>query len=265
MLFAQKAGHTGSLDPLATGLLPLCFGHATKVSQFLLGSDKTYQVKIKLGETTDSGDAEGELRLTRPVEVVRADVELAVNTFVGDYDQVPPMFSALKVDGMPLYKLARQGVEVERKSRRVTAYRIDLLSFGDDIVELELDCSSGYYVRSLAMDLGEKLGCGGHVIELRRTAVADLSVNDAVALDQIKAMGSPKDREAVLIPIDQALTHLPRLDLTESICRFFLQGQPVKYADDRALVGQVRVYSTGGFVGLGEVVDETRVKLLRAF
>ena len=268
MLFAQKAGHTGSLDPLATGLLPLCFGHATKISQFLLGSNKSYRVKIKLGETTNSGDSEGEVLLARPVTASLAEVQAAVASFLGEYDQVPPMFSALKVNGVPLYKLARQGIEIERKPRRVTAFRLDVLSFDDDVLEMDLDCSSGYYVRSLAMDVGEKLGCGGHVIELRRTAVASLSVEDAVTLEQIKEMGSPKDREAVLISVDAALQHLPRLDLPENVGFYFLNGQAVKVPDSAVeidLSGHVRVFVTAGFVGLGEITDEKKLKLVRAF
>lgn len=271
MLYAQKAGHTGSLDPLATGLLPLCFGEATKMSQYLLGAPKSYAVTIKLGETTDSGDADGALLETREVTVSEAEVAAAVASFEGEYDQVPPMYSAIKVNGTPLYKLARQGVEVKREPRRVSAYRIQLETFSGDSLTLNLDCSSGYYVRALAVDIGEKLGCGAHVIALRRTAVASLSVDQAITLPQLEAIGSPKDREPVLISVPEALAHLPRVDLSANIGRYFQQGQAVKMpqalaSNEADVQQQVRVFSDmGRFIGLGEVREQDRVKLLRAF
>lgn len=267
MLYAQKAGHTGSLDPLATGLLPLCFGEATKMSQYLLGSRKSYRVTIQLGTITDSGDADGEVLETREVKVNEAQVAKAVASFEGETEQMPPMFSAIKVNGTPLYKLARQGKEIEREPRQVTAYRIALLSFSGNEIELDLDCSSGYYVRSLAVDIGEKLGCGAHVCALRRTAVADLSVENAITLEQLQAIGSPKDRESVLIDVSAALTHLPRVDLSANIASYFLQGEAVKLpqiiTEDE--ITPVRVFSdTGQFIGLGDA-GKVRVKLVRAF
>ncbi len=266
MLYAQKAGHTGSLDPLATGLLPLCYGNATKVSSFFLGSDKRYHVKIKLGVATDSGDSDGSVVSEQVVTVNREALEQALVAFKGSYEQMPPMYSALKVNGQPLYKLARQGIEIERKPRAVTVHRLDLLSFVDDVVELDVACSSGYYVRSLAMDLGEALGCGAHVIELRRTEVAGLTVDNAMTLEQLKAVGSPKDREPLLMSIDQALAgFLPQVDLTDNVAYYFKQGQTVRAAG-LPDSGWVRIHTASdGFIGLGEVAEVQRVAPKRLF
>ncbi|MGE5386743.1 MAG: tRNA pseudouridine(55) synthase TruB, partial [Betaproteobacteria bacterium] len=245
-----KAGHTGTLDPLATGLLPLCFGEATKFSADLLDADKTYVATLKLGLTTDSGDAEGEITSTRPVNCGEVDLQALLPRFTGDIEQVPPMHSALKRDGRPLYELARQGITVERQPRAVTIHAIELLAFAGDEATLRVSCSKGTYIRSLAMDLGEALGCGAHLIALRRTEVADLKVDRAVTLEALEPM-SEADRLQLLSPVDALLQSLPRVDL-EGDQRFGF-GNPV--AAPAGIIGKCRVYNDGTLIGLGEVRD----------
>ena len=213
LIFAQKGGHTGALDPLATGLLPLCFGQATKVSSFLLGSDKTYEVSVTLGQVTDTGDADGEVIQTRPVDVSESDLTRVISDFIGEYDQVPPMYSALKVNGQPLYKLARQGIVIERKSRRVTAFDIRFVSFIGEIFSFEVDCSSGFYVRSLVEDIGEKLGCGAHVKTLRRTRIERLYIEDSITLHDFEALGETDSRIAKLVAADTMITRFVAIEL----------------------------------------------------
>lgn len=185
---AAKAGHTGTLDPMATGLLLLCFGRATKFAGMLLDADKTYRAAVRLGVTTDTADAEGGVLETRPVEVSQARVREALVQFTGEIEQVPPMYSALKRDGKPLYEYARQGIELERPPRRVTIHELRLLSFGGDQFEIEVACSKGTYIRTLAADIGEALGCGAHLSALRRTRIGDFDVTDACSLDQLAQM-----------------------------------------------------------------------------
>ena len=198
---ARKAGHTGSLDPIATGLLPLCFGDATKLSGFLLDADKCYDTVVKLGESTDTGDAEGKVTSRRDVRFSDAELERALQGFRGEFDQVPPMYSAVKKDGQPLYKLARQGVEVEREPRRVTVHELECEHPDPLHLVLRLRCSSGFYVRGLAHELGEALGCGGHVESLRRTGVGAFRVEDAVIMETIHAAASLADL-ATYLPRD---------------------------------------------------------------
>jgi tRNA pseudouridine55 synthase len=181
---AKKAGHTGSLDPLASGVLPICLGEATKLSGYLLDADKQYAVTCKLGITTDSGDADGEVIAEQPIpDFDEAGLQTIINSFIGEQDQVPPMFSALKYQGQPLYKLARQGIEVERKSRRIRIYEIELLDCSYDSFTLSVRCSKGTYIRTLVEDISHKLGTGGHVTMLRRTAVAGYTLEDAISLE----------------------------------------------------------------------------------
>ena len=201
LINAQKGGHTGALDPLATGLLPLCFGQATKVSSFLLDSDKTYEVTATLGKITDTGDADGKVIESAAVQVTEQDVKNAIESFIGEYDQVPPMYSALKVNGQPLYKLARQGIEIERKARRVNAYDIRYASLESDELSFEVDCSSGFYVRSLVEDIGRKLSCGAHVKSLRRSRIGKLSVADAITFADFEACEDNQARIRKLIEI----------------------------------------------------------------
>ncbi|MFL6649465.1 MAG: tRNA pseudouridine(55) synthase TruB [Sulfurifustaceae bacterium] len=259
LLQAAKAGHTGSLDPIATGLLPLCFGEATKLSQFWLDAEKRYHAVLRLGVTTSTLDAEGEVTAMRPVHVGRAELEQALQEFCGEIDQVPPMYSALKRDGRPLYELARRGVEVDRTPRRVVIRELDLLSFDGERAEIEVACSKGTYVRSLAHDLGERLGCGAHVAELRRLAVGDLTVDEAITLDELAALADPAERERRLIPGDRILGAIPDVRLTSLATHYLLRGQPVS-ARHRLLPGWVRLYDPDDrFLGMGEVLDDGRV------
>lgn len=258
-LQACKAGHTGSLDPIATGLLPLCFGEATKVSQFMLDADKLYWVRIKLGEETTTYDIEGEVVNTAPVNVDRRQVEKALKSFTGTISQLPPMYSAVKQGGQALYKLAREGKEVERKPREVTVYRIDLLNFDRETIELEILCSKGTYVRTIAHDLGQMLGCGAHVVELRRLGVGDFGIEEAVSMEEIEDLQSLEDCEQLLLPVDEALQGLPDVTLTSLATHYLLQGQPVTARHGQE-PGLVRLYNeNNAFLGMGEVLDDGRV------
>jgi tRNA pseudouridine55 synthase len=250
LLCAAKAGHTGTLDPLATGLLPLCFGEATKFSQGLFDADKRYCAGILLGVRTDTGDAEGSVTATREVRVTRSEVEGAVEGFVGDIDQIPPMHSALKRDGRPLYELARKGIEVERQPRRVRIHSIALQRFEPPRLEIEVFCSKGTYIRSLADDLGEALGCGAHLASLRRTAIAGLHVRDAVTLDRLEE-SEPGACSAHLLPTDALVWDLPRLDLDPRRAGQLLHGQAVPCAGDNP-PGSCRIYGAGRFLGIAE-------------
>ncbi len=247
---AAKGGHTGTLDPLASGLLPLCFGEATKFSADLLDADKTYEATLQLGVTTDSGDAEGRVTATRPVGVGAADIEAILPRFRGDILQVPPMHSALKRDGRPLYELARQGVEVAREPRPVTIHGLEVLAFAGDALSLRVRCSKGTYIRVLAADIGEVLGCGAHLTALRRTAVADLDLAGAVTLSAVEAV--PEEaRSACLRPVDALLQSLPRVELEGAAADRFRHGNPV--AAPAGLGGKARVYADGRLIGVGEL------------
>lgn len=259
LLNACKAGHTGSLDPIATGLLPLTFGEATKLSQFLLDADKRYAAVVRLGQSTATYDSEGEVTQERPVTARRADVEQALKRFEGEIEQIPPMYSAIKQGGQALYKLARAGVEVERTPRRVVVRELRLLGFDGERVEIEVACSKGTYVRTLANDLGEALGCGAHVVQLRRLAAGDLSVQQAVTLADLEALPTPEARAARLLPADAMLGHLPVVQLSALAAHYLRQGQPVTARLERTS-GWVRLYAPEQrFLGLGEVLDDGRV------
>ena len=256
---ACKAGHTGSLDPIATGLLPLCFGEATKISQFLLDADKRYWARFQLGVETNTYDTEGDIVAESPVTSNRRDIEQALKPFLGEIDQIPPMFSAVKQGGKALYKLAREGIEVEREPRRVTIYQIELLGFEDNQLELGILCSKGTYVRALAHDLGKSLGCGAHMSALRRLQVGELDLAHAVTLEQLEAIDDAQARQALLRPIDEALVNLPDVTLTELATHYLLQGQPVSVQHGHS-PGWVRLYEPiQGFLGMGEVLDDGRV------
>lgn len=245
---AAKAGHTGTLDPLATGLLPLCFGEATKFSADLLEADKTYEADLLFGITTDTGDAEGAVLERRPVAFAREDLEAVLSRFRGPIRQVPPMYSALKRDGKPLYELARQGIVVEREAREVTIHELLLLEMGGDRCRLRVSCSKGTYIRTLAEDIGVALACGAHLTALRRTAVAALRVGDAVTLDQLAAL-SDAEREIWLQAPDALLQSVPVVHLDEASAARFSNGNPVSA---QAAPGRVRVYFDGRLLGLGE-------------
>jgi tRNA pseudouridine55 synthase len=247
---AEKAGHTGTLDPMATGLLPLCFGEATKFSQSLLDADKGYDAAVCLGVTTDSDDAEGRVLERRPVAVSRQDVEPVLASLTGDIEQIPPMYSALKRDGKPLYELARQGIEVERASRRVCIHGIELLAFDGERLEIRVSCSKGTYIRTLARDIGERLGCGAHLCALRRTATGGLSLEGAVTLEALEAH-PPADRDRLLLPPDLLLASLPPMEVPADELARFLNGQPVRLAASGS--GARRVYAASRFLGLAEL------------
>ena len=263
---AAKAGHTGSLDPLATGVLPLCFGEATKFSQYLLDADKAYESTFVLGSVTDTGDAEG--RVLESVDasgVTGADVAAALDAFRGEVEQVPPMYSALKHQGQPLYKLARQGREVERKARRVVITQLELRAFrGGERAEVDvfLECSKGTYVRSLAEDLGSALGCGAHVTSLRRTRVGPFRIEDSVTMGTLEALhgsGRVAEMDALLLPADIAVNSLPLVRLSASGGFYMRQGQPV-LVPNAPCDGMVRVaLENGEFLGVGEILDDGRV------
>jgi len=258
LLNARKAGHTGSLDPLASGLLPLCFGEATKFSRFLLDADKRYLAVIKLGVSTTTYDSEGEITATRPVAAELADIECALAAFRGGIEQVPPRYSAIKIDGRRMYELARAGHEVECPSRRVTIYGLELVDRQGDELTLDIRCSKGTYVRSIAHELGEALGCGAHVARLRRLASAGFDVGQAVTLDALHALATSAQRAAMLLPGDAALDHLPAVTLSPTTAYYLRQGQTVS-APHGLPAGWVRLYEGREFLGLGEVTADGRV------
>jgi tRNA pseudouridine55 synthase len=261
---AAKAGHTGTLDPMATGLLPLCLGEATKFAGELLTADKCYAATVRLGVRTDTADAEGRVLEIRPVAVSREQVESTLARFRGGIQQVPPMHSALKRDGKPLYEYARQGIEIERMPRAVTIHALDMIAFSGDGMDFNVACSKGTYVRTLAQDIGDVLGCGGHLTALRRTRIGDLGLETAITLDALEAL-SPQDRDAMLLPADALLLALPRLDLDEDATRRFRQGQVVRTGQEHEpFTGRLRAYAAdGGFLGLGRAETDGRVTPLR--
>jgi tRNA pseudouridine55 synthase len=262
---AAKAGHTGSLDPLATGLLPVCLGSATKISAFLLDADKRYRVRVRLGETTTTADAEGELIRTAPTDgITQAAVTAALGSFLGTISQLPPMYSAVKHQGERLYKLARQGIEVERQPREITIFGIELLDMALPEVEFDVHCSKGTYVRTLAEDLGEMLGCGGHVVALRRTGVGPYleSAGPLVTMAQLESLGEEDygAMDALLLPQDSALGHWPEVRLSEDACFYLRQGQAV-LVPRAPTEGLVRLYDPSArFIGVGEILDDGMVQ-----
>jgi tRNA pseudouridine55 synthase len=259
---AAKAGHTGSLDPLADGLLPICLGAATKLSAFLLDADKKYRVRALLGVTTTTADAEGEVLRERPVEGVTEDaLQALLPRFTGEIDQVPPMYSALKHKGQRLYKLAREGVEVEREPRRVSIYGLTLGPVAFPEFELEVHCSKGTYVRTLVEDIGEALGCGAHVTALRRTAVGPYGEDRMVTWPAIEAAAEDglDALDALLLPLDTALGGWPEVRLSADTAYYLKRGQPV-LVPKAPTSGWVRLYDQAQrFIGVGEVEDDGRI------
>ncbi|EIU7855256.1 tRNA pseudouridine(55) synthase TruB [Vibrio parahaemolyticus] len=267
--FAEKAGHTGALDPLATGMLPICLGEATKFSQFLLDSDKRYRVIAKLGERTNTSDSDGEVVETRPVDVTLEKLEASIEKFRGESDQVPSMFSALKYQGKPLYEYARKGIEVPRESRKITVYEIILHRFEGDEVEMGVYCSKGTYIRTIVDDLGEMLGCGAHVTMLRRTAVAKYPYEKMVTLEQLNELLEQAHREEIaprelldplLMPMDTAVEDLPEVNLIPELADMVQHGQPVQVLGApeqgslRLTMGEERL-----FIGVGEMNDDGKI------
>ena len=249
---AEKAGHTGTLDPLATGLLPVCFGEATKFSVGLLESDKTYRALIKLGQTTTTGDAEGEITASKEVNVCEVQVQKILQSLCGEIQQLPPMHSALKHLGKPLYEYIRKGETVARELRTIVIHELVLERLGTDELEIRVRCSKGTYVRTLAEDIGQALGCGAHLSGLRRTAIARFSLDSAYTLPQLEAM-SFQERDECLLPLDCMLLDLPRLDLDSVQVGRLAQGQRLAMELDFP-DGKLRFYSGGAFIGLGELV-----------
>lgn len=264
---AAKAGHTGSLDPLATGVLPLCFGEATKFSQYLLDADKRYLATFKLGVATNTGDAEGEIVSTAEVPDIKLpDLNKVLDQFRGKIQQVPSMFSALKVNGQPLYKLARQGIEIERKSREVSIFKYEVVAFEGDQLKVDIECSKGTYVRTLAEDLGKVLGCGAHVAELRRTQSGPYPESRSISLDALEQMKEDGGLEAIdklLLPVESSIENWPAINLTQLTAAYFKQGQAVQVAKAPE-AGWLRIFSEVEskdpvFLGVGEILEDGKI------
>ena len=265
LMRAAKAGHTGSLDPIATGLLPVCFGSATKAASFFLHADKTYWACIRLGETTSTGDRQGNVIEKKTVAASVRKIRKVVHSFEGEFEQIPPMYSAVKHKGAPLYKYARQGIDIKRKARKVKVHSIRLLKVDGDSIEIELTCSRGFYVRVLAEDIGELLDCGGHVQALRRLGVGQLQVDDSFTIPQIEELETLQERRSLLIPCDQTLTHLPKINLSFDAAFYLCRGQTVR-ASNLPSQGIVRLYEdTVGFLGFGTSLGDGRVAPKRLF
>lgn len=275
LFLAAKGGHTGNLDPLAEGVLPICFGEATKFSQFLFDADKSYRAKIKLGVTTDSGDADGTVIATNDVPKFSfTEMEDILQEFTGDITQIPSMFSAIKHNGKPLYKYARAGVEVERKSRVVKIYKLDLLACMSDEIIIDVRCSKGTYIRSLAEDIGKRLGCGAHVTDLLRTSVGPFSLDQSLSLDYIanvagnssnennNSIDKFKDIDSLVLAPESLLYQLPRVDLCDITSHYIKQGNPVFIAKITYEVGtELALFSkkTGNLLGVGKVLDDGKI------
>ncbi|GAB3215772.1 MAG: tRNA pseudouridine(55) synthase TruB [Aeromonadaceae bacterium] len=266
---AAKAGHTGALDPLATGMLPICLGEATKFSQFLLDADKRYQVTAKLGERTNTSDADGTIISTRPLTFTEPQLQQALMSFRGGSLQVPSMFSALKHQGKPLYEYAREGIEIEREARPITVYELNVLEFSGDKLVLDIHCSKGTYIRTIIDDLGEMLGCGAHVTQLHRSQVASYPAERMLTIEQLqaifercKAEGRPprEELDPLLLPMDTAVDSLPEVNMSAVVASYVTQGQAVQVAQVPAS-GFVRmtVGDEREFIGVGEIDDDGKV------
>ena len=255
VLNAKKAGHTGTLDPFATGLLPLCFGEATKFSQDLLEADKTYEATIHLGIMTNTGDTEGEVIETLPVDVTQAQIDAALARFRGPILQVPPMYSALKRDGKAYYEYAREGITLEREARPVTIHALEFVSYEAPFLKIRVTCSKGTYVRVLGEDIGAALGCGAHLNALRRTQVGALTSDGMITMEALQAHPAPL---SLLAPVDALLSSFPVVELTPELAVRFLQGQRLALGKEAAVVvpaelGRVRVYSEGKLLGTAQL------------
>jgi len=270
--FAQKAGHTGALDPLATGMLPICLGEGTKFSQFLLDTDKTYQVTAKLGIRTTTSDADGEVVSEKEVKVSADELNQALDSFRGTTQQIPSMYSALKYQGQPLYKYAREGIEVPRESRDITVFNLELLKFEGDEVDLSIHVSKGTYIRTIVDDLGELLGCGAHVANLRRSAVGNYPEKRMVTMQQLEALLAQAEAEEVspstlldplLLPMTSACDGIPAVFVDDMSAHYLRHGNPVQTVN-APTEGLVQVFvgdnvAEGEFIGVGFIDDEGRV------
>jgi tRNA pseudouridine55 synthase len=254
---AQKAGHTGALDPLATGLLPICLGEATKFSHYLLDSTKRYQTVVKLGQTTTTGDVEGDIVQTRPVPVLTRDlIETVLAQFRGEIQQIPPMYSALKRDGRPLYELARKGVEIEREARPITIYDLSLIDFDADSLTLDVTCSKGTYIRVLGEDIGEALGCGGHLKALHRTQTGHFDLIPEYTLEYLEQLNE-SERDVLLLPPYAPVEYLPKVQIPDGRLKFFCNGQESNIDHDAA--SEALVFDGERCLGLAEITDKKRL------
>ncbi len=259
---AKKAGHTGSLDPLATGVLPICFGQASKVTAFLLDSNKRYTCTLQLGSTTTSGDKEGDVLLEREITHSSSDIEPALVRFRGEIEQIPPMHSALKHNGQPLYKLARQGIEIERKARKVTILELNCLNYTPDTITLDVLCTKGTYIRTLAQDIGEALGCGAHLSMLRRTLVEPFDCAKLYTIEEIQDLAKLGALKEILLPIDSALSEHPSITLTDEEAKRIQNGLKVSRRDipDSQMI---RLYINNGknneFIGIGRLSSDQKL------
>jgi tRNA pseudouridine55 synthase len=250
---AAKAGHTGVLDPLATGLLPICFGEATKFSSYLLDADKRYRATVRFGQVSTTGDSEGDIVLERPVTFIEADLRSVLDAFVGEIEQVPPMYSALKHQGRALYEYAREGVEIERQARRITIHSIDLVEFDGVSAVIDVSCSKGTYIRTLGQDIGEALGAGAHLTALRRLSTAGFPLEDSRTLEDVESLPL-EQRDLLLLPVDVLVAHLPEVELGVDDYGRLSHGQPVRISENCETMSRFRVYhqETREFVGLAE-------------
>ena len=259
---ANKAGHTGNLDPLATGLLPICFGEATKISSYLLDSDKRYIGTCKLGVRTRTADSEGEVLETRSVgNLTEQQVKQVLQGFIGEIEQIPPMHSAVKINGTPLYKLAREGKEIERKSRRVSIYQLEMLRLEGDELDIDVHCSKGTYVRTLAEEIGEALACGAHLSALRRTASGPFELEQAVTMPELAHLAEDgfESLDRLLLPPEEALSDWPMVSLSQNSAYYLQQGQAVQVPKAPSS-GWVRLRRDDGqFLGIGQILEDGRV------
>ena len=263
---ANKAGHTGSLDPLATGLLPICLGEATKVSAYMLEDDKRYQTVIQLGVMTDTGDVDGTVLEQRNVpEISKEQLATCLTQFVGEIEQVPPMYSALKFNGKKLYELAREGITVERKARKITIYAIECLDFSNDLLTLDVRCSKGTYIRTLAEDIGHFLGCGATVKELRRTQAGQFALANARVIEKLQELESDEALQSVLIAVDKPLQTLPAIQISQIEADSIQQGQRISMPAGVDSSGMCRLYYKEQFLGLGEILMDAKIQPRKLF
>ena len=261
---AEKAGHTGVLDPLATGLLPVCFGEATKFAQYLLDADKAYTATLKLGEASSTGDAEGEIIATARANISLTEFQTACQALTGDIRQVPPMFSALKHEGKPLYEYARKGIVIERKPRDITIYAIDITEFDAPKAVIDVRCSKGTYIRTLSEDIAKHIGTFAHLTALRRTETAGFTIRESYTLDALAELNET-DRDALLLPCDALVRHLPKIELNDRAVAMLKCGQRPQFTENISAEQPIRVYDRSGtFIGLVEYQKEIgRLKALR--
>ena len=259
---AKKAGHTGTLDPLATGLLPICFGEATKFSSHLLNSEKTYEASIKLGWKSSTGDAEGKLTESKIISLSLEKLQKELKSFIGLSKQTPPMFSALKYNGQPLYKLAREGVKIERQEREINISKLILLNSSKNIIKIEVTCSKGTYIRTLAEDIANKLGMDGYLTELRRTKIGKLNINEAFSIENISTLSSDK-RKSCIKPTEVLVDRYPKLSLLDSEVDFIKNGQPIKLKKKLNTEIYTLFTKSKAFIGLGEIDSNNLLKVVR--